>query len=284
MDHAHRHRENFSNVKHFLANFSEFGVVVTTPIVCALEELVFLGSFNPGDHRPSPVVMRRCTSAWEPTDRGNVKTAVGFRVQSIGTKPLLRINHEKSLLDPEVLGQCCAPSQWPHSRSVRPDTPSSDANFTWESPVRSRMVATGGTVITRPTSPRFNWRSPSRISIPTFRFATALAIDFILDPFKNVSRDVLCYVLGVESQHPDLSLAGAQKINDAESSAFATAGDAPAHLAHAAGAGDDRAGFGISNKRLLELRIFIVAQIFLHETREQLGLAKADHASLYGSA
>ena len=59
-----------TNVKHFLANFSEFGVVVTTPIVCALEELVFLGSFNPGDHRPSPVVMRRCTSAWEPTDRG----------------------------------------------------------------------------------------------------------------------------------------------------------------------------------------------------------------------
>src|SRR5437667_1632864 len=109
-----------------------------------------------------------------------------------------------------------------HSWSVRTDTPSREANFAWESPVRSRMVATGGTLTTRPTSPRFNWRSPSRISIPTFRFATALAIDFILDPFKNVSRDVLCYVLGVESQHPDLSLAGAQKINDAESSAFAT--------------------------------------------------------------
>src|SRR5205814_8912088 len=87
-----------------------------------------------------------------------------------------------------------------------------------------------------------------------------------------------------ESQHPDLSLAGAQQINDAESSASATAGDAPAHLAHAAGAGEGRAGFGISNKRLLELRIFIVAQIFLHETREQLGLDKAEHASLYGNA
>ena len=61
-------------------------------------------------------------------------------------------------------------------------------------------------------------------------------------------------------------------------------GDAPAHLAHAAGAGDDRAGFGISNKRLLELRIFIVAQIFMHETREQLGLDKAEHALLYGIA
>src|SRR2546430_8925870 len=91
-----------------------------------------------------------------------------------------------------------------HSWSVRTDTPSSDANFAWESPVRSRMVATGGTVITRPTSPRFNWRSPSRISVPTFRFATALAIDFILDLFKNMSRDVLRYILRVKSQHPDL--------------------------------------------------------------------------------
>ena len=90
--------------------------------------------------------------------------------------------------------------------------------------------------------------------------------------------------LSVKSQHPDLSLPGAQKIDDAESSALATASDAPAHLTHTAGAGNDRAGFGIGNKRLLELRIFIVAQIFLHETREQLGLDEAEHAPLYGIA
>jgi hypothetical protein len=94
------------------------------------------------------------------------------------------------------------------------------------------------------------------------RFATPLAIDFILDLFKNASRDILCYVLGVEGQHPDLPLPHAQKVNDPESSALATAGDALAHLAHASGAGTDRTGFGIGNKRLLELRIFIVAQIF----------------------
>jgi hypothetical protein len=101
------------------------------------------------------------------------------------------------------------------------------------------MVATGGTVITRPTSPRFNWRNPSKISIPTFRFATVLVIDFIPNLFQHASRDVLCDILRVQSQHPNLPVPSAQKINDVEPTTLAATRNTPTHLAHASGAGND---------------------------------------------
>lgn len=44
------------------------------------------------------------------------------------------------------------------------DTPSSAAKRDCDSPVFSRTAATSGTLTTRPTSPRFSSRSPSRIS------------------------------------------------------------------------------------------------------------------------
>src|SRR5437667_7979100 len=131
------------------------------------------------------------------------------------------------------------------------------------------MVATGGTLITRPTSPRFNWRSPSKISIPTFRFVTVLAIDFILDLFENVTGNILFHILSVEREHPDLTLPSAQKVNDPKASALAAPSDAPAHLANAARTRNNRTNLWISDDCLLELRIFVIAQILLHEAREQ---------------
>ena len=69
-----------------------------------------------------------------------------------------------------------------------------------------------------------------------------------------------------------------------KSSALAATGNAPAHLADAARTRNNRTNLRIGDDRLLELRILIIAQILMHEAREQLGLDKAEHATLYGSA
>src|SRR5208283_4914752 len=148
-----------------------------------------------------------------------------------------------------------------HSCKVRTDTPSSVANFACERPVRSRIVVTEGTLTTRPISPRFSWRKPSRISIPTFRFAATLAIHFILDLFKHLRRDVLGNILRVQRQHPDLPLPRAQEINDANTSALAAPGHTPTQLAHTAGAWDERASLSIRKQSLLEPGVFIVGQV-----------------------
>jgi len=47
------------------------------------------------------------------------------------------------------------------------------ATLDCESPIRSRMLDTEGTVVTRPCSPRLSCRRPSRISIPICRFVSA---------------------------------------------------------------------------------------------------------------
>ncbi len=62
----------------------------------------------------------------------------------------------------------------------------------------------------RPTSRRFSSRRPSRISTPTFRFTTVLAIDFFLDLSQNMRWDVVGNVLRIEPQHPDLPLSRAE--------------------------------------------------------------------------
>src|SRR5262249_40676688 len=123
---------------------------------------------------------------------------------------------------------------------------------------------TAGTVTTRPTSPRFNWRSPSRISRPTSRFAGVLAIELFLDLPKDIGRNVVRHVLWIKRQHPDLTVSRAQKIDDAEPAPLAAPGDTPAHLAHSPGPRDNRPHVRIRDNRLLKLRIFVVAQVLLH--------------------
>ena len=51
-----------------------------------------------------------------------------------------------------------------HSCSVRTETPSKVANFSWDSPVCSCTRVTDGTFATRPCSPRLIWRMSSKIS------------------------------------------------------------------------------------------------------------------------
>src|SRR5437867_4398718 len=59
--------------------------------------------------------------------------------------------------------------------------------------------------------------------------------------------------------------------------------DCPAQFAHATRPNDDIASFRIGDKRLLQLRVFIVRQKFLHEAGEQLSLNEAEHFPLlYG--
>src|SRR5436190_18599876 len=90
-----------------------------------------------------------------------------------------------------------------HSCSVRTDTPSKWANLGWESPVLSRMLATDGTVLIRPCSPRLSWRMPSRISWPMFRLE---AINLLPNPLQDLHGNVVRYVVDVQGEHPDLSL------------------------------------------------------------------------------
>src|SRR5208282_1031754 len=115
-----------------------------------------------------------------------------------------------------------------HSCKVRTETPRSAANFACERPVPSRIVATEGTFTTRPTSPRLSWRKPSRISLPTLRFAATLAIHFVLDLFEHLRRDVLGDILRVQRQHPDLPLPRAQEVDDPDASPLAAPCHAPA--------------------------------------------------------
>jgi hypothetical protein len=68
--------------------------------------------------------------------------------------------------------------------------------------------------------------------------------------------------------------------DDSEATSFAAARDGPPHLADASGLGNDRADLRIVDQRPLEPRILIVAQILLHQTREQLGLDEADHSGI----
>src|SRR6266568_2153146 len=167
-----------------------------------------------------------------------------------------------------------------HSCSVRTDTPRRAANCPCERPVRSRIVATDGTFTTRPTSLRFSWRNPSRISIPTFRFATTLAINFVLDLFQHMGRDVLGNILRVKRKHPDLPPPRAEEINDSDTSALAAPSYGPAQLADTTRAGDDWTGLRFRKQSLLQLGVFIIRQVFLHKAREQLGLNEADHSTI----
>ena len=92
--------------------------------------------------------------------------------------------------------------------------------------------------------------------------------------------NILGHVLRVEREHPDLTVPSAQKVDDPKAATLAPTGHAPSHLAHTAGAGNDRTDFGVRSQRLLEPQIFVVTQALLHKAREQLGLDEADHSSI----
>jgi len=83
-----------------------------------------------------------------------------------------------------------------------PERPNVECNRTADE------MPTEGQGITRPNSPRFSSRSPSRISRPTFRLAMVLVIDFILNLSENACRNVLGHVLRVQRQHPDRTMLG----------------------------------------------------------------------------
>src|SRR5580765_5937838 len=89
-----------------------------------------------------------------------------------------------------------------HSWRVLTDTPSSRANSACERPVRARISAIGGSVITRPTLPRLSCRSPSRISWPTLR-GRLLIFDLLANPAQQMAGNDLRDVLCVNRQHPD---------------------------------------------------------------------------------
>src|SRR5688572_22914496 len=84
------------------------------------------------------------------------------------------------------------------------------------------MLATLGTVVTRPCSPRFSSRKPSSISRPMFRFGLGI-VDFLSNLAQDVRGDVLGHVLRIDRQHPDNALSELRKINDAIATSLSTA-------------------------------------------------------------
>src|ERR1700693_28852 len=84
---------------------------------------------------------------------------------------------------------------------VRTEMPSNSAKRPWERPVFSLVLATLGTLITRPYLPRLISRIPWRISLPIAR--VFLAIVYLLaNHSQHVSRNFRCNVLGIHRQHP----------------------------------------------------------------------------------
>src|SRR5258708_21708384 len=165
-----------------------------------------------------------------------------------------------------------------HSCNVRADTPSNKANFACDNPVPSRIDVTDGTLTTRPTLPRFSWRRPSRISLPTARRGVAaLTIDFVFDLFEDMGRNGVGNVLCVKRQEPDLPLRETQEVDHADSTPLATACDAPSHLPHTSRTRDNFANPRIRHQRLLQLRVIAVGQVFLNEARTQLRFDKVEH-------
>jgi hypothetical protein len=107
-----------------------------------------------------------------------------------------------------------------------------------------------------------------------------LAINLVLDLFQNAGRDILDHILGVKREHPNLTLPCTQKIDDSDAAVLAAASDTPAKFADATRARNYHASFRIGKQRLLKLCVFVIRQILLHESREQLGFNEADHASI----
>src|SRR2546422_137432 len=82
---------------------------------------------------------------------------------------------------------------------VRTDTPSNWAKRACDRPVFCLVLATSGTLITRPNLPRLSSRSPCRISAPISRVFLAIFYLFANLP-QQVNRYIFSNVLGVQRQ------------------------------------------------------------------------------------
>ena len=85
-------------------------------------------------------------------------------------------------------------------------------------------------------------------------------------------RNGVGHVLGIDGEHPDLALPGAQKVDDSKAPARSAANGTPSHLSDTAGAWNDITEFRIRNQRLLKQQVPVVAQQVTDQSGEQLGL------------
>jgi hypothetical protein len=92
----------------------------------------------------------------------------------------------------------------------------------------------------------------------TRNFSLGAAIDLLLDLLQHMSGDALDFVLGVERQHPDLSLSRPQVVDDPNSAALAAAGKASAKLADPARPANHVASVWVVRQRLLQRGVFVV--------------------------
>jgi len=90
---------------------------------------------------------------------------------------------------------------------TRNQTGSVTNSFTYTRPTRVRISDTGGTVVTRPTSPRLICRMPSKISFPIFRLRFLIIFNLLLDLPQNMSGYVFRKVLWIKRQQPLESVA-----------------------------------------------------------------------------
>ena len=96
-------------------------------------------------------------------------------------------------------------------------------------------------------------------------------------------RNAVRHVLGIDGEHSDLALPGAQKVDDSKAPALSAANGTPSHLSDTAGACDDITEHRVRDKRLLNECVLVVAQEVTDQSGEQLGFDEADHEPLYGN-
>ncbi len=130
---------------------------------------------------------------------------------------------------------------------VRTDMPSSWAKRAWVRPVLFLVLATSGTLITRPYSPRLISRRLCRISVPMSR-ALLPILNLFADLPQDVSGNVVFDILWVHGQHPDHALLSFRVVNYAITTAFSPAWRWPTQLADSTGAGDNISSLRLSDQ------------------------------------
>ncbi len=82
--------------------------------------------------------------------------------------------------------------------------------------------------------------------------------DFLCNLTKNVSRDILLFILAVDGKKPDFVFFPFEIINDANSAALSLSGNRPADLSKAARTRDNLPGIGVLVQQALQAQIFIL--------------------------